>query len=82
MIICSLSMCMEQGIFPIFFMVFNYLSSHADWNLYKQKDAILEDLQFLLDDDPEHYPYTLYPQAHGLYPLGVTDNGDAILENQ
>lgn len=67
------------GIIADFITIYNYASSVDDYNLLIQKDLILGDLQFLLDDDPKYYKYILYPNKDGLYPLGVTENGDYIL---
>ena len=61
-----------------FITIFNCNSQDDDYNLFVQASLILEDLRFLLEDDPTYYKSNLYPNQDALYPIGVTDNGDYI----
>jgi len=59
-----------------FISLFNPFTKNDDLNFFEQKKLILEDFNYLLDEDPEYYKYSLYPNQGGLLPVGVTDNGD------
>lgn len=61
-----------------FITIFNPVSENDDLNFFKQKELIIEDFNYLIDNDKEYYKFTLYPNENGLIPVGVTDNGDYI----
>lgn len=61
-----------------FMAIFNPFSKNQDLNFFEQKKIIIDDLNYLNNEDPECFKYNLYPDVDGLLPIGVTDNGDYI----
>lgn len=59
-----------------FIALFNPFTKNVDLNFFEQKKLILEDFNYLINEDSDYYNYTLYPNKGGLLPVGVTDNGD------
>lgn len=59
-----------------FIALFNPFTKNDDLDFFEQKKPILEDFNYLIDEDSDYYNYTLYPNKGGLLPVGVTDNGD------
>ncbi|MCX0498899.1 SMI1/KNR4 family protein [Erwinia billingiae] len=59
-----------------FIALFNPFTKNDDLNFFEQKKLILEDFNYLIEEDANYYKYTLYPNKKGLLPVGVTDNGD------
>jgi len=60
-----------------FVRIFSLLDNNHQENFFTQKDNILEDLQYLKNEDGA-YKFTLYPKKNGLLPFGVNDNGDYL----
>jgi hypothetical protein len=61
-----------------FIALFNPFSKNEDLNFFEQKTLVIEDFNYLIQEDAEYYKYILYPNDGGLLPLGVTDNGDYL----
>ncbi|WP_231039844.1 SMI1/KNR4 family protein [Proteus alimentorum] len=61
-----------------FITLFNPFSKNEYINFFQQKEWILEDFDSLINEDPDYYPFVLYPKCNGLLPIGVTDNGDTL----
>jgi hypothetical protein len=59
-----------------FFHLLNPFSSNKYLNLFTQLEMILEAERDMRKMYPEHYPLPLYPEANGLLPFFMTDNGD------
>lgn len=61
-----------------FIAIFNPFTTNCDLDFFEQKKSIIEDFNYLNNEDPEYFKYNLYPEINGLLPIGVTDNGDCI----
>jgi len=61
-----------------FIGLFNPFTKNPDLNFFDQKKLIIEDFNYLVNEDPDYFKYNLYPNIDGLLPVGVTDNGDYI----
>ncbi len=59
-----------------FLYLLNPFSSNKYLNLFTQLEMTLEAERQTRTDFPEFYPLPLYPEASGLLPLFITDNGD------
>ena len=59
-----------------FLHLLNPFSSNKYLNLLTQLEMTLEAERQTRADFPEFYPLALYPEANGLLPLFITDNGD------
>jgi hypothetical protein len=59
-----------------FLYLLNPFSENVYRNLFTGLDLILDAERELRAQFPEHYPLPLYPEAGGLLPFLVTDNGD------
>uniref|UniRef100_UPI0036DE0C98 SMI1/KNR4 family protein n=1 Tax=Photorhabdus sp. RM322S TaxID=3342825 RepID=UPI0036DE0C98 len=70
--------CYGTGRIASFINIFNPFSENDDLNFFNQKDLIIEDFNYLIEDDKDYYRFSLYPNKDGLLPIGVTDNGDYI----
>ncbi|MCW7761187.1 SMI1/KNR4 family protein [Photorhabdus luminescens] len=70
--------CYGTGRIANFINIFNPFSENDDLNFFNQKDLIIEDFNYLIEDDKDYYRFSLYPNKERLLPIGVTDNGDYI----
>ncbi len=61
-----------------FITLFNPFSENEYINFFQQKAWILDDFDSLINEDPDYYPFILYPKHNGLLPIGETDNGDTL----
>ncbi|MEQ9832953.1 SMI1/KNR4 family protein [Pectobacterium versatile] len=61
-----------------FIAIFNPFTQNNDLNFFEQKKLIIDDFNYLNNEDPDYFKYNLYPEKNGLLPIGVTDNGDYI----
>jgi hypothetical protein len=61
-----------------FLAIFNRFTDNEYLNFFVQKKNILEDLNCLVEEDPDYFKYIPYPLDNGLLPIGATDNGDYI----
>lgn len=61
-----------------FIALFNPFSKNKDLNFFEQRNLVVEDFNYLLQEDADYYKYILYPYENGLLPVGVTDNGDYL----
>ncbi|KHN89619.1 SMI1/KNR4 family protein [Pectobacterium actinidiae] len=61
-----------------FIAIFSPFTQNNDLNFFEQKKLIIEDFDYLNNEDPDYFKYNLYPEKNGLLPIGVTDNGDYI----
>jgi len=61
-----------------FLWVLNPFSKNVYLNLFDEGKAKLDALRQLRDEFRENIPYAFYPDADGLFPWGVTDNGDVL----
>ncbi|WP_072035264.1 SMI1/KNR4 family protein [Dickeya fangzhongdai] len=61
-----------------FIAIFSPFTQNYDLNFFEQKKLIIEDFNYLNNEDPDYFKYNLYPEKNGLLPIGVTDNGDYI----
>ncbi|RAW96249.1 SMI1/KNR4 family protein [Photorhabdus sp. S8-52] len=69
--------CYGTGRIANFINIFNPFSENDNLNFFNQKDLIIEDFNYLIEDDKDYYQFSLYPNKDGLLPIGVTDNGDS-----
>lgn len=60
-----------------FVVIFNPFSNDEGTNFFEQFKQVLEDFRFL-EASGGCYNYVVYPEAEGLIPVGVTDNGDYL----
>jgi hypothetical protein len=61
-----------------FIWVLNPFSRNPNLNLMTKGDAALRTLRELQSKHECEVPYPLYPEAGGLLPWGITDNGDVL----
>jgi hypothetical protein len=61
-----------------FLWVLNPFSSNKYLNLLQQMKVSLERVRALQTNTGDSHPYSLYPNAGGLLPWAITDNGDTI----
>ncbi|MDE1186003.1 MAG: SMI1/KNR4 family protein [Pantoea sp.] len=61
-----------------FIAILNPFTKNEDINFFEQKKLILEDFNYLINEDSSYYKYNLYPNKGGLLPVGITDNGDYL----
>ena len=59
-----------------FLYLLNPFSGNEYLNLFKQLEMTLGAERETRAEFPEFYPLPLYPEANGLLPLFITDNGD------
>ncbi len=70
--------CYGTGAIDNFLWVLNPFSQNENLNLSSQSGVRLDSQrQFSLESGRE-MPYALYPDTNGLFPWGVTDNGDVL----
>jgi len=56
----------------------NPFAANPNINLMQQFKGTLDALRSLRDRFGEELPYQLYPERGGLFPWGLTDNGDSL----
>lgn len=61
-----------------FIALLNPFAKNDDLNFFEQKKLIIEDFNYLIQEDSDYYKYNLYPKPDGLLPVGITDNGDYL----
>jgi hypothetical protein len=66
------------GAVDAFLWVFNPFSANQHLNLISQAKTRLEAQRQFAEETGVNTPYALHPAADGIFPWGVTDNGDVL----
>lgn len=67
-----------SGSWQEFLWVLNPFSRNKYLNLVEQSRRLLEAERIIRGDWPDLVPFALYPEEGGLFPWGITDNGDRL----
>lgn len=70
--------CYGTGAIDGFLWVLNPFSKNKYLNLLDSGNSQLDGLRQLRDECGEKIPYAIFPEANGLFPWGITDNGDVL----
>jgi SMI1-KNR4 cell-wall len=61
-----------------FLWVFNPFSTNTHLNLVDQSGRIFDSLRIRRDEFGQQLPFAVFPEETGVFPWGVTDNGDTL----
>jgi len=70
--------CYGTGAVDNFLWMLNPFSQNENLNLIVQAGARLDAQRQFSAESGVETPYALHPEANGLFPWGVTDNGDVL----